>query len=102
MAEFLDATDAFGEFESNLKRRGQQTGGLRALRACLDCLAMVEPGAAVPKAEVEECLEGTGRPEHLFAWLLETFPVVEREDDGVALASRLFRRWWRHQLNAGR
>ncbi len=100
LEEFLDATDAFDEFESNLRRRGQQTGGLRALRACLDCIAMAEADAAVPRTDVEKCLEGTERPAHLFAWLLDTFPVVEREDGtGVALASRLFRRWWRRQLD---
>ncbi len=103
LEEFLETTDAFVEFESNLRRRGQQTGSLRALRACLDCLAMATPGAAIRRVEVEKCLEGTERPQHLFAWLLETFPVVEHEDgNGVALASRLFRHWWRRQLDEGR
>lgn len=101
LEDFLDTTDAFKEFESNLRRRGlQDTGGLKALRACLDRLAEAEPGAVVHRAEIHECLKDTQRPQELFAWLLETFPVVER-DDGVGLASRLFRLWWRRQLEDG-
>jgi hypothetical protein len=102
LEEFLDKTDAFREFESNLRRRGlQERGGLRALRSCLDRLAIADPGAEIPRAEIDECLKGTRRPEELFAWLVETFPVVEREDGGVSLASRLFRHWWRRQLADG-
>jgi hypothetical protein len=101
LEEFLDATDSFKEFDSNLRRRGLQVpGGVRALRSCLDRLAMADPGAEIPRAEIDECLKGTRRPEELFAWLLETFPVVER-GDGVSLDSRLFRRWWRRQLADG-
>lgn len=101
LEEFLDTTDAFKEFESNLRRRGlQEPGGLRALRFCLDRLAIAEPGAEISRAEIDEYLKGTRWPEELFAWLLESFPVVERED-GVSLASRLFRHWWRRQLVDG-
>jgi hypothetical protein len=98
LEEFLDATDAFADFESNLRRRGsQKAGNLRELRSCLDCLAAAEPDAVVPRTEMDRCLEGSERPEALIDWLLEKFPVVEREG-GMALASRLFRRWWRRQL----
>ncbi len=101
LVEFLDSTDAFAEFESNLRRRGgQQAGGLGALRSCLDLLATAEPGAAVSREEVEACLGVAERPGDLLADLVETFPVVEREG-GIALASRLFRRWWRRQLEDG-
>ncbi len=98
---FLRRTDAFAEFDSNLRpRRLKQAGALRALRSCLDLLAEAKAGAAVPRGEIESCLQDVERPGELFAWLLESFPVVEREG-GVALASRLFRRWWRRQLEEG-
>ncbi len=101
LEQFLDATDAFDEFESNLRRRGgQHTGGLRALRSCLDCLAAAEPRAVVSHEEVRRCLETAARPGELLAWLVETFPVDEGPE-GVALASVLFRRWWRRQLADG-
>lgn len=102
LEEFLETTDAFEEFESNLRRRGQQQpGGLKALRSCLDRLATAEPGAKLPRVDVEKCLEDVERPGELFAWLLEAFPVVEREKN-VILVSRLFRRWWRRQIEDGK
>ena len=101
LVEFLDTTDAFAEFESNLRRYGsQQSGGLTALRFCLDRLTDAAAGAAVPRASVESCFADLARPADLFAQMLDTFPVVETEE-GVALASRLFRRWWRRQLEDG-
>ncbi len=100
---FLDTTDAFREFDSQLQRLGEKEP--RATRAATHVLEVIaeypyETGALaeIVHVAIENVLPGEDKK--LLSWLTNTFPVI-KTDDRFIFASKIFRRWWRHQLQRG-
>ncbi len=99
LTDFLGSTDCFSDFEEHLHRkRPDLPGSEDAASEALDAIARepFESGADREQVNVALCRAGSENAALLSSWLRNTFPVTI--DGRVRFTSRLFRLWWRSQM----
>ena len=99
---FVANTDAFREFDSHIQGIQRKiSNATRAVGDALTLLADVPLDKGVPIADVKQRLRDhlaqSEEVDMVFTWLCYIFPV-RKEQDRLTLVSRLFRRWWQHQI----
>jgi hypothetical protein len=105
LSRFVANTDAFKEFDSHLQglQKKIPKGTLAATEA-LSVLTEVSFDQGVPTEKIKQSLQKTlpkaKDAEIIFAWLCNTFPIEQRKDH-LIFVSRLFYRWWKHQIEQG-
>jgi hypothetical protein len=99
LSGFLKNTDSFSDFGVHLRDRCPVRGGVERVTEALSRMASQPIETGISQSELRDLLSDTDSSDsgRLEAWLLETFPV-ERKEDRVRIASRLFHQWWQTQI----